>query len=171
MGVSMNDIMFQIQDKIKSNPDILKLLYYMDNTKNPLEQPPLTRVQAEEITKNNIYTRKKIPKENETISSYVSMEYGQKFYHHQDNKFLNGNTFFFYVLCHADIDTNHIIGSRICEIERCISEMFDNGSIGTVCNTVVSESRNIGVGDYIGREIKMVFMDKNSHMLNKVVGR
>lgn len=172
MGATMNEVMAKIHDKIKSNPDILKLLYYMDNSKNPLEQPELTLSQTQQVTKNNIYTRKKIAKENESIQCYISMRYGRKVYHHQKNQFFNDNTFNFYILCHDDFDTNEIIGSRVCEIERLIEEMFDDGDVGTVCNTIVTKSIDIDVNgaDYSGRHIEIMFIDKNNNMINKVVG-
>lgn len=153
--------MFQIHDKIKSNPDILKLLYYTDNNINPLEQPKLTKTQAQQVIKNNIYTRKKIPMENDTIQCYICMRYGQKIYHHQKNHFYNGNTFNFYVLCHNEYDTNEIIGSRVCEIERLIEEMFDSGSVDTTCKTMLTRSVDTDVNgtDYSGRHIEIVFSD------------
>lgn len=162
-GVTMNEVMFQIHDMIKSNPDILKLLYYTDNTINPLEQPNLTLTQAKEVVKNNIYTRKKIPMENENIQCYIAMRYGQKIYHHQRNQFFNGSTFNFYILCHNDYDTNEIIGSRVCEIERLIEDMFDGGNVGTVCRTTISRSidSDINSTDYSGRFIEVVFNDFN----------
>lgn len=159
---TMNEIMFQIHDKIKSNPDILKLLYYADNTINPLTQPNLTLTQAKQVIKNNIYTRKKIASDKDTgMQCYISMRYGQKVYHHDRNSYFNGNTFTFYVLCHNDYDTNQVIGSRVCEIERLIAEMFDGGEIGTTLRTRVSSSIDVDVNstDYSGRSIEIVFYD------------
>lgn len=160
-AATLNDIMFQIHDMVKSNQDILKLLYYNDNMINPLEQPNLTLTQAKEVVRNNIYTRKKIPMENDNIQCYISMRYGQKIYHHQRSQFFNGNTFNIYVICHNDYDTNEIIGSRVCEIERLIEDMFDGGSVGTVCRATVNRSidADINSTDYSGRHIEIVFND------------
>ena len=168
-AAKMNDIMFQIHDKIKSNPDILKMLYYMDNETNPLEQPRLTLAQAKQVVKNNIYTRKKVPSDKDNaMQTYISMRYGQKVYHHERNKYFNGNTFTFYVLCHNDYDTNEIIGSRVCEIERLIAEMFDGGEIGTTLRTEVSNSIDVDVSntDYSGRSIEIVFYDFTKQGVN-----
>ena len=154
--------MFQIHDKIKSNPDILKLLYYTDNTKNPLTQPKLTLQQAIQVVKNNIYTRKKIPSDKDIdMQCYISMRFGQRVYSHERNQFFNGNTFNFYILCHNDYDTNQVIGSRVCEIERLISEMFDDGEVGTALKTRVVQSIDVDVNgtDYSGRHIEIVFSD------------
>ena len=170
-GVKMNDVMAQIHDKIKSNPDILKLLYYTDNTINPLEQPRLTLAQAKQVVKNNIYTRKKVMSESDTIQCYISMRYGQKIYHHERNQYFNGNTFNFYVLCHNDYDTNEIIGSRVCEIERLIEEMFDIKEI-TISTTeshdiklmmefLPSSDIDVNGTDYSGRMIQVRFNDCN----------
>lgn len=157
--------MFQIHDKIKSNPDILKLLYYTDNTgdilNDEVKYPELTLEQAQDVVKNNIYTKKKIPLESSNIQAYICMAYGRKIYHTDRNHHFNGNTFNFYILCHNDYDTNNIIGSRVCEIERLIEEMFDYGEIGTTCKTRlnVSSDWEINGTSYIGRHIEMVFSD------------
>lgn len=163
--------MAQIHDKIKSNPDILKLLYYTDNTINPLEQPNLTLTQAREVIKNNIYTRKKIPLETDNIQAYISMRYGRKIYHHQDNHMFTDSTFNFYILCHNDYDTNETIGSRVCEIERLIEDIFDlkeiivsrdvGNDVKLMMEFLPSSDIDVNGTDYSGRMIQVKFNDCN----------
>lgn len=153
-----------IEDMIKTNQEILKILYYDDNSINPLGQPDLTRSQAKEVCRKYIFKGKKIPADNDTtLKTYICMRYGQKVYHHRQNQYFNGNTYKLYVISHDDHDNNAYIGSRVCEIERCIEDMFDDGEISVVFKTNVGNSVDFDIKGvtYSGREIIIEFSDFN----------
>lgn len=167
-----NDILPIIYDKVKSNQEILKLLYY-DNSVNPLEQKNLTLTQAKEVCEKYLFTRKKIPTENEYIRCYLTMRYGEKKYHHDRNSYINGNTFKFWIISQDDYDVNKWIGSRACEIERCLAEMFDCNEIDVIKDdgatipifTEISYSTDMDYSDkYSGVFVVVSFNDGNGDM-------
>lgn len=159
---AMNKIMDEIHFKIKSNQNILKLLMFDDKTVDIYEQPDLSRKESLEVTKNRIFTRKKMPDKDE-MSCYITMWYGIKNYHQRKNTGFNGNTFNIRITCHNDLITNDHVGDRVCEIENIIEFLFDDKDIGAVCkcHVIDSEDGDINGTDYSGRHITIRFSDIN----------
>lgn len=168
-----NEILAVIHDKVKSNQEILKLLYY-DNSVNPLVQKDLTITQAQTVCEKYLFTRKKVlVDKSEYIRCYLTMRYGEKKYHHDRNSYFSGNTFKFWIISHDDYDTNEWIGSRVCEIERCLADMFDCKEItvyredgsSVPISTEVDRSTDMDfTAEYSGVHVIVKFNDCNGVM-------
>lgn len=157
---TMNKIVDEIHFRIKSNQDILKLLFHDGKDIDIYEQPNLSRNQANEVRKDKMFLRKRVASEGE-MSCYICMWYGRKIYHHQKNQHYNNNTFSIAIICHGDIIINDYVGDRVSEIESIIEELFDGKDIGATCRCTVVNSEDIEVrgASYIGRQITIGFSD------------
>lgn len=158
----MNQVMDIIQDKIVSNKDILKLLYYDNADVDIYAQPNLSLTQVLEVVKKRVWKRKRKPLEN-IKECYISMWYGRKLYHNKRNSFFNGNTFNMVILCDNDIVENDYIGDRVCAIEAILNEEFDNADLGATCKCKVVDSNDVDVknSNYSGRHVVLEFHDFN----------
>lgn len=160
---SMNDVTKIIVDMIKSNKDILKILYHDVATTDVYKQPDLEMEDALKVIKDKVLVNRK-EFSDDYKCCYMILRYGEKNYHEEKNIFFNGSTFDIYALCHNDIIINDYIGDRTCEIERLIEETFDNKPLKGVackCKVLWSEARDLSKTNYSGRHIKIEFKDYN----------
>lgn len=159
-----NAVRNEIVSKLKSNMTLLKFLYYVDDLDADITTlPNLTASQIRDVVDNYIYKYEKVEANTETDKRcYISMNYGLKQYHAQNNHYFNGNTFNLYIVCERAIDylTQH--GSRMDAIEQCIADMFDYGEVGCTGNSKVDYSEPISIkgSDYICTHISIIFYDK-----------
>ena len=168
---NMNKVVDIIQDMIKSNQDILKLISCDDRDVNIYELPNLSRTEASKVVREKILTRPKEFADNYQCC-YMIMLYGDKGYHHRENNYYSGNTFDFIILCHNDIILNKFVGDRVLEIENEIESMFDYSYIDEMsCRCVVSGSIPAGIkgSNYNGRKVTITFIDKNDNMFKRSV--
>lgn len=157
----MNQVVDIIQDMIKSNQDILKILNCDDSDTNIYELPNLSRTEASKVVKEKILTRPREFADNQQCC-YMVLQYGNKRYHHEKNMYFNGNTFDIVILCHNDIRINNIIGDRVLEIEQIIEDTFDGKNLDKVackCYVRYSESVSAKSTDYTGRRLEIEFND------------
>lgn len=157
----MNQVVDIIQDMIKSNQDILKLIDCDDINVNIYELPDLSRTEASNVVRNKILTRYKEFADNQQCC-YMILQYGNKRYHHQKSMYFNGNTFDIAIFCHNDIKINNIVGDRTIEIEQVIEDIFDDKYLDKVackCQVVSSEPAFARSSDYTGRHITIAFSD------------
>lgn len=161
--LSMNDVTRIILDMVKSNKDILKILYHDVAAIDIYNQPELDIPEAQKVIEDKILTKRK-EFSDDYKCCYMILRYGEKNYHEEKNIFFNGNTFDIYILCHNDIIINDHIGDRTCEIERLVEETFDNKPLKGVackCKVLWSESRDLSKTNYSGRHVKIEFKDFN----------
>ena len=159
----MNQVVDIIQDMIKSNQDILKILNCDDKDVDIYELPDLSRTEASKVVRNKILTRPKEFADNQQCC-YMVLQYGDKLYHHERNIYFNGNTFNIIILCHNDIKVNNIIGDRVLEIEQIIEDTFDGKNLEKVackCYVRYSEPVTAKSSDYTGRKLIVEFNDIN----------
>lgn len=157
----MNQVVDIIQDMIKSNQDILKLIDCDDSDVNIYELPDLSRTEASRVVRDKILTRPKEFADNQQCC-YMVLQYGDKRYHHERSFYFNGNTFDIIILCHNDIKINNIVGDRVIEIEQIIKDVFDDSFLDKVackCNVISSVSISTKSSDYTGRHIMLSFSD------------
>ena len=169
----MNQVVDVIQDMIKSNQDILKLISCDDSNVNIYELPNLSRTEASKVVKEKILTRPKEFSDNQQCC-YMVLQYGNKGYHYGRNDYYNDNTFDVIILCHNDIVQNEFVGNRLLEIESILECMFDYAYIDKMhCRCMILNSIPAGIKntDYSGRRITLAFVDKNDNMINRAVGR
>lgn len=157
----MNQVVDIIQDMIKSNQDILKLIDCDDSNVNIYELPDLSRTEASRVVRDKILTRPKEFADNQQCC-YMVLQYGNKIYHHERNMYFNGNTFDIVVLCHNDIKVNSIVGDRVLEIEQIIEDTFDGKDLDKIackCYMLDSESVSTKSSGYTGRRLTIGFAD------------
>ena len=157
----MNQVVDIIQDMIKSNQDILKVLNCDDRDVDIYELPDLSRTEASNVVREKILTRPKEFADNYQCC-YMVLQYGNKIYHHERNMHFNGNTFDIVILCHNDIKVNNVIGDRVLEIEQIIEDTFDGKELDKIackCYMINSESVSIKSSDYTGRRLTIGFAD------------
>lgn len=159
----MNQVVDIIQDMIKSNQDILKLIDCDDSDVNIYELPDLSRTEASRVVRDKILTRPKEFADNQQCC-YMVLQYGDKLYHHERNIYFNGNTFNIIILCHNDIKVNSVIGDRVLEIEQIIEDTFDGKNLDKVackCYVRYSEPVTAKSSEYTGRKLIVEFNDIN----------
>lgn len=157
----MNDVTFKIWDKVSSDKDIQKVLFYDEKGVDVYAQDTLTKEQIK-VVSTKISRHAKKPSAD-TKECYISMWYGGKLYHHGKNIYYNGSTYKIGVFCDNDIIFNDFIGNRVCAIESIIAELFDNADIGTACRAFMIDSVDVDIKntDYTGRVITIGFNDFN----------
>ena len=165
----LNKIIDVIEDMVKSNQDILKLLS-SDNAKTDIYNLPdyTSPKKIQDIVDEKMFNYKK-EFDNNTMCCYMVMSYGRKLYHQTKNIYFDGNTFYFYILCHTDIIDNDLSGNRVNEIEHAIVQMF-NGRIlpnyGVRCKVVNSGEIQVKSTKYEGRVVAMEFVSESTGGVN-----
>lgn len=157
----INQVIDIIQDRIKSNHTLLRLLSCDDSNVDIYKLPPLTRNEANKIVRDRVLSRPKEFQDNYQCC-YMVLQYGNKIYHHNKSFHFNGHTFDITILCHNDIKLNDHTGDRIAEIEQIIEDLFDNSFLDKVackCNVSKSEPVYARSSDYSGRRITLSFSD------------
>lgn len=150
----------EIVSAIMNSQEVLKVIYYTNNSVSPFEQANLTSSQKKKIKSENIYEYRKIPtSDSDEQKTYISMEYGIINYNNRNQPYFNIPEFVFYIISHSSLDDNKIIGSRVNEIENILIEILHNkfelDTLG-VCRVVSSGRINLS-NDFIGREIHLTF--------------
>lgn len=154
----LNELREEIMNKVMSNQDLLKFLFYCD-TKDVLSQPNLNRTQTNSLKLNQIFKYKRMPLNNETKTKcFLSMQFG-KVGRSMKNPFWMQPYFEFTIVCpNAILETT--VGDRMLAIEQCLTDTFEFQSVGNVGNVRISGSANIAVDtNYSGRVVQLYFID------------
>lgn len=158
-----NEVTRDIKNQIRSNMNLLKFLYYVDEVDKDITLlPDLTPTQIRDVVDNYIYDYQKVEANRDTDKRcYISLSYGIKQYHALNNPYFNGNSFDIYIMCAREVDYNKINGSRINAIEQCIADIFEDGDVGCVGKSRIdiSEPANIRGSEYVGIHISIIFYD------------
>ena len=153
----LNELREEIINKVMSNQDLLKFLFYC-NTNDVLSQPVLNKKQRESLINTQIFKYKRMPLNSQTDAKcFLSMQFTQ-IYRHKDNYWIMP-CFEFIVICPDSIaEINE--GSRILAIENCIIDSFDMKDIGAVGNVKIgtSQPENSDTG-LQARKIPIQFVD------------
>lgn len=143
---------------------------YKENNKNILKMDDLTDKERIALRKSNIFRFRKIPGDTAVEQDiYISMEYGEIYYMGSNNGYDGSNPYFkipdfiFYVIGHASLDDNILIGSRIDRIEEEIYNIFHNQiTIDDFGKSFIVNSKPLYLPkDYIGRQITLRFVGRN----------
>lgn len=154
----LNELREEIINKVMTNQDLLKLLFYCD-TNDVLSQPNLTRSQKDSLKLNQIFKYKRMPLNNETVTKcFLSMQFG-KVGRSMKNPFWMQPYFEFTIVCpNAILETT--VGDRMLAIEQCLTDTFEFQDVGSVGNVRISGSANIAVDtNYSGRVVQLYFID------------
>lgn len=159
--------------ELMKNQNILKCLYYKDNTKDIFEQPDITK-KKDLITlqQNNIFRYKKIPTEGMSQQEiWIGMEYGIVDYSYDinngwrktSNSYWISPNMFLYIYSNVDLDDNYINGSRIetieCEIRKSFHNKFSLESFGKVFLTISEPIPHLPL-EFIGRKLTLRFVEE-----------
>lgn len=159
---------------ITSNQNLMKCLYYTQNDEDILSLPNLNARQKAEVMKNNIYKYRKLPvASDKTQKTYLAIEYGQRNYGSQGQKYNKSNIWYqsvemrILVMSTGSQDVNEYIGSRIDRIEEEIVDLFHKSSVlPSFSYSYVNGSSPISLTEeYIGRAISIVFVVSQNEML------
>ena len=126
-GTAEKDL-FMIMDKLMSNKNLQKLLYYP--VKDALEQPELTQQQALSLINKNI---KVIPKltVDEDVESYVVVTF-DNFITNKNNPQYRDNTITFDIICHMDTWIMNNYQLRPYKIMGEIDRMLNNQKLNGI---------------------------------------
>lgn len=160
----LNKLQQHIVDTVMSNQDLLKALYYTDNTLDFDLQKNITTEQKRELKKNNIYEYRFVPDSQfEEQKIFVSMEYGVVNYaeSYRDTGVFSQPTFIFYIITYDSLDATKHNGSRVNYIQDCIVETFHKKNcIEALGMSEVSSSSPIYIQSphYVGRQVTIKFI-------------
>ena len=154
----LNELREEIMNKVMSNQDLLKLLFYCD-VDDVLSQPNLNRSQKDSLKKNQIFKYKRMPLNNETSTKcFLSMQFG-KVGRSMKNPFWMQPYFEFTIVCpNAILETT--VGDRMLAIEQCLTDTFEFQNVGNVGNVRISGSANENCDSgYSARIVQLYFID------------
>lgn len=166
----MNENKEKIISLIMENQDILKCMKYKENNKNILNMDDLTDKERIALRKSNIFRFRKVPGDSAVEQdTYISMEYGEIYYMGSSNGYDGSNPYFkvldfmVYVISHASLDDNILIGSRVDRIEEEIYDIFHNKiTVEDFGKSFIVSSKPLYLPkDYIGRQITIRFVGRN----------
>ena len=174
----LNELREEIMNKVMSNQDLLKLLFYCDiieinaireslgKPKFPtidkadiLSLPNLNRTQSNSLKINQVFKYKRMPLNGETFTKcFLSMQFGRVLREPKNNHFTLP-LFAFTIVC-PDAISETLNGSRILAIEQCIEDSFAYQHVAGLGQTFVigSEPENTDTG-YQARTITLRFLD------------
>jgi hypothetical protein len=157
----LNELRESIMNKVMSNQDLLKFIFYCDTTENTdiLLLPNLTKEQRKSLINTQIFKYKRMPLKDETTAKcFLSMQYlGVN--RNKKEPYWMMPYFEFTVVC-SDSISEIANGNRLLAIEECIVNSFDMQNVGAVgnCRVIVSQPTNSDTG-FQARAIQVFFVD------------
>jgi len=154
----LNELREEIMNKVMSNQDLLKFLFYCD-TDDVLSQPNLNRTQRQSLINTQIFKYKRMPLNSQTDAKcFLSMQFGRVIRDVKNNRWMLP-LFAFTVVCSDSIaETLH--GNRILAIEQCIEDTFSYQNVGNIGQVYIvgSEPETADTG-LQARSTTMKFVD------------
>ena len=156
----LNELRESIMNKVMTNQDLLKFIYYCntDDKTDILSLPNLTKDQRKSLINTQIFKYKRMPLNSQTDAKcFLSMQYTQIF-RHKDNNWIMP-CFEFVIVC-PDSIAETLNGSRILAIENCIVDSFNMKDVGAVGFVKVDTSKpeNVDTG-LSARSVPIHFVD------------
>lgn len=154
----LNELREEIINKVMTNQDLLKLLFYCD-TNDVLSQPNLTRNQKDSLKLNQIFKYKRMPLNSQTNAKcFLSMQFGRVLRDSKNNHWTMP-LFAFTIVC-ADSVGEILQGSRILAIEQCIEDIFAFQNVAGIGQTFIigSDPETVDTG-YQARTMTIKFLD------------
>lgn len=154
----LNELREEIMNKVMSNQDLLKFLFYCD-TKDVLSQPNLNRTQRQSLIDTQIFKYKRMPLKDQTYTKcFLSMQFGRVLRDAKNNHW-SLPLFAFTIVC-PDAISETLQGSRILAIEQCIEDSFAYQHVAGIGQTFVigSDPETVDTG-YQARTITIRFLD------------
>jgi len=157
----LNELRESIMNKVMTNQDLLKFIYYCntDDKTDILSLPNLTKDQRKSLINTQIFKYKRMPLNSQTDAKcFLSMQYLGVNRNRKEPYWMQPY-FEFTVVCSTSIDET-LNGSRLLAIEECITDTFDMQTVGAVgnCRVLTSQPSNCDTG-YIARVIQIYFID------------
>ena len=154
----LNELREEIMNKVMSNQDLLKFLFYCD-TDDVLSQPNLNRTQRQSLINTQIFKYKRMPLNSQTDAKcFLSMQFGRVIRDVKNNRWMLP-LFAFTVVCSDSIaETLH--GNRILAIEQCVEDTFSYQNVGNIGQVYIvgSEPETADTG-LQARSTTMKFVD------------
>lgn len=129
----LNELRESIMNKLMTNQDLLKFIYYCntDDKTDILSLPNLTKEQRKSLINTQIFKYKRMPLNSQTDAKcFLSMQFGRIIRDVKNNRWMLP-LFAFTVVCSDSIaETLH--GNRILAIEQCIEDTFSYQNVGNV---------------------------------------
>ena len=154
----LNELRETIMNKVMSNQDLLKFIYYCDKS-DILSQDDLTKTQIQSLKDTQIFKYDRMPmKEQDEAKCFLSMQYGRVL-HDTKNTHWVIPLFAFTIAC-SDAILETANGNRILAIEQCIENIFHYQNVGNIGQVFVvgSEPRTADTG-FHARAITIKFLD------------
>lgn len=182
---SLNENLLAVQSKIMQSKDLMKFLYYKDNG-DITALPNLTSDQIKSLMKNTkyedsnedgastqrIFPFKKLPKDSDrnTLGCFISMEYGvierESRQRGKSGGYWKKPSFCIFLFVPDRLDPTKN-GSRLLAMEQCIEDAFNGRSLEAISHCYVGNSLPLQTASgYIGRQIPLIFVDKNEGVWN-----
>ncbi len=157
---SLNKLRTEIINKLMTNQNLLKFLFYTTDSDITL-QPNVSREVRKNIKDKQIieHFRVNIALESEQIC-YISLDFGR--IPRSPEGFWMKPSFSFFIICPESLlETQN--GSRILAIEQCIMDTFDGcldlGNRGSVVRVTNSENISGVSSPYQSRRVDMTMVD------------
>ncbi len=156
----LNDLRIEITNRLLTNQDLLKFLYYQDSNIDILNQPILTRDQRKKVADEQIFKYFKVDTTlSNEIKCYISFDIKETECDTWGNFYKP--IFTFNIVCgYSLIETQN--GSRILALEECLKRTFHNWSHECIIGGTV---KKVGSGiiplqsPYCGRFINFKTLD------------
>lgn len=118
----LNELREEIINKVMTNQDLLKFLFYCD-TNDVLSQPVLNRTQRQSLINTQIFKYKRMPLKDQTYTKcFLSMQFGRVVRNPENNHWTTP-LFAFTIVC-PDAISETLQGSRVLAIEQCLEDSF-----------------------------------------------
>ena len=158
----LNELREAIMNKVTTNQDLLKFIYYCDTDDKTdiLSLPNLTKTQIKSLINTQIFKYKRMPiKDQVEAKCFLSMQFGRVRRDTKNNHWTIP-LFAFTIVCPESILENTISGNRILAIEQCLEDIFSYQHIGGIGMTFVvgSEPETVDTG-LSSRTMTLTFLD------------
>lgn len=157
----LNELRESIMNKLMTNQDLLKFIYYCntDDKTDILSLPNLTKDQRKSLINTQIFKYKRMPLNSQTDAKcFLSMQYLGVNRNRKEPYFMMPY-FEFTVVC-PDAIAEISNGNRILAIEECLVQLYDMKDVGGIgnCRVLISEPEKVDTG-YQSRKTQIVFVD------------
>ena len=157
----LNELRESIINKVTTNQDLLKFIYYCntDDKTDILSLPNLTKDQRKSLINTQIFKYKRMPLNSQTDAKcFLSMQFGRVLRNPKDNHW-SIPLFAFTIVC-PDSISETLNGNRILAIEQCIEDSFSYQIVTNAGYTFIvgSDPETVDTG-FQARSITIKFVD------------